>query len=36
MIKKKNQLVVPHKGKWTVKGGGNKKVTKLTDTQKKL
>ena len=34
MSKKKNQHVVPYKGKWAVKGEGNKKVTKITDTQK--
>lgn len=34
MSKKKNQHVIPYKGKWAVKGEGNKKVTKITDTQK--
>ncbi len=34
MSKKKNQHVVPYKGKWAVKGEGNKKVTKVTDTQR--
>jgi uncharacterized protein YdaT len=33
MSKKKNQHVVPHEGKWAVKGEGNKKFTKVTDTQ---
>ena len=31
---KKNQHVVPYKGKWAVRGEGNKKVTKVTTTQK--
>lgn len=30
----KNQHVVPHGDKWAVKGAGNKKATKVTDTQK--
>jgi len=30
----KNQHVVPHEDKWAVKGAGNKKATKVTDTQK--
>lgn len=34
MSKKKNQHVVPYKGKWAVKGEGNQKVTKVTETQK--
>lgn len=34
MSKKKNQHVIPHKGKWAIKGEGNKKVTKITDTKK--
>jgi len=29
----KNQHVVPHNGKWGVKGAGNTKVTKTTETQ---
>jgi hypothetical protein len=29
----KNQHVVPHAGKWAVKGAGNEKVTKVTNTQ---
>ncbi len=29
----KNQHVVPHNGKWGVKGAGNSKVTKTTSTQ---
>jgi len=32
--KKKNQHVIPYKGKWAVRGEGNKKVTKVADTQK--
>ena len=31
---KKNQHVVPHLGKWGIRGEGNKKVTKKTKTQK--
>jgi len=30
----KNQWVVKKDEKWAVKGEGNKKVTKVTDTQK--
>ncbi len=30
----KNQHVVPHNGKWGVRGAGNSKVTKTVDTQK--
>lgn len=30
----KNQWVVKHGGQWAVKGEGNKKATKVTDTQK--
>jgi len=30
----KNQWVVRHDDKWAVKGEGNKKATKVTDTQK--
>ncbi|WP_320018931.1 DUF2188 domain-containing protein [Labilibaculum manganireducens] len=29
----KNQHVVPHKNKWAVKGAGNNKATKVTNTQ---
>jgi len=29
----KNQHVVPHNNKWAVKGAGNTKVTKVTNTQ---
>lgn len=29
----KNQHVVPHQGKWAVKGEGNQKNTLKTDTQ---
>jgi hypothetical protein len=29
----KNQHVVPHNGKWGVKGEGNTKVTRITSTQ---
>lgn len=29
----KNQHVVPHRGKWAVKGEGNQKNTLITDTQ---
>jgi uncharacterized protein YdaT len=29
----KNQHVVPHNGKWGVRGEGNSKVTKATGTQ---
>ncbi|MDQ1095858.1 hypothetical protein QE441_002935 [Chryseobacterium sp. SORGH_AS909] len=31
---KKNQHVVPHQGKWAVKGAGNQKNTVITNTQK--
>lgn len=30
---KKNQHVVPHQGKWAVKGAGNQKNTVITNTQ---
>jgi len=30
----KNQWVVKHGDKWAVKGEGNKKATRVTDTQK--
>lgn len=29
----KNQHVVPHKGKWAVRGEGNERVTSVHDTQ---
>nr|WP_319571045.1 DUF2188 domain-containing protein [uncultured Draconibacterium sp.] len=29
----KNQHVVPHNGKWGVRGAGNSKVTKTANTQ---
>ena len=29
----KNQHVVPHYGKWAVRGSGNERVTKITSTQ---
>lgn len=31
---KKNQHVVPHGGKWAVKGEGNEKNTRIVETQK--
>jgi hypothetical protein len=31
----KNQHVVPHENGWAVKGAGNSKATKVTDTQAK-
>lgn len=31
---KKDQFVVPHDGKWAVKGVGNQKYTAITETQK--
>lgn len=31
---KKNQHVVPHNGKWAVRGANNQKVTKIVSTQK--
>jgi len=34
MTTKKNQHVVPHQDKWAVKGEGNQKATRVTDTQK--
>jgi uncharacterized protein YdaT len=34
MSKSKNQHVVPHNNQWGVRGEGNSKVTKITDTQK--
>jgi hypothetical protein len=30
---KKNQHVVPHNGKWGVRGAGNSRITKATETQ---
>jgi len=33
MPKGKNQHVVPHDGKWAVRGEGNEKVTSIHDTQ---
>ncbi|MCW3807067.1 DUF2188 domain-containing protein [Plebeiibacterium marinum] len=30
----KNQHVVPHNNKWAVKGAGNNKATRITNTQK--
>ena len=33
-MSKKNQHVVPHGKEWAVKGAGNEKATKITDTQK--
>lgn len=29
----KNQHVVPHNGNWAVRGEGNSKVTRVTDTK---
>lgn len=29
----KNQHVVPHNGKWAVRGAGNEKVTRIVNTQ---
>ncbi len=29
----KNQHVVPHNGKWAVKGDGNRRATRVTSTQ---
>ena len=29
----KNQHVVPHNGKWGVRGEGNSRITKATETQ---
>lgn len=35
MNKGKNQHIIPHSsGGWQVKGAGNEKATKITDTQK--
>jgi hypothetical protein len=28
----KNQRVIPHYGKWVIRGDGNEKVTKVTNT----
>jgi hypothetical protein len=33
MSKRGNQHVVPHHGKWAVKGAGNSRATKVHDTQ---
>ena len=33
-VKRKNQWVVPVAGGWAVRGEGNKKLTRITDTQK--
>ena len=30
----KNQHVVPHKGDWAVRGEGNRRVTRITGTQR--
>ncbi len=30
----KNQHVLPHGGKWAVKGDGNRRATKVAETQK--
>lgn len=30
----KNQHVIPHDGKWAIKGAGNSRATKIVDTQK--
>lgn len=30
----KNQHIVPNKGKWGVKGAGNKRISTITTTQK--
>lgn len=34
MSRRKNQHVVPHQGKWAVKGFGNKKITAVTELKK--
>lgn len=34
MAKGKNQHVVKHKDGWAIKGAGNEKATKVTDTKK--
>jgi hypothetical protein len=31
---KKNQWIIRHGDKWAVKGEGNKRATKITETQK--
>lgn len=36
MSKSKNQHVVKHENGWTVKGAGNTKATKITQTQKEV
>ncbi len=33
-MSKKNQHIVPHNGKWAVKGAGNSKATSVHDTQR--
>ncbi len=30
----KNQHVVPHNGDWAVRGKGNRRVTRITETQR--
>lgn len=32
-MKKRNQHVVPHEGKWAVRGAGSQRATSLHDTQ---
>ncbi|MFW6116391.1 MAG: DUF2188 domain-containing protein [bacterium] len=32
-MSKRNQHVVPHKGRWAVRGEGNQRVTRVTRTQ---
>jgi len=34
-MKKKNQHVVPHEDGWAIKGEGNKRATKVTETKAK-
>ena len=31
----KNQHIVPHGGKWAIKGAGNEKATKIVETHNK-
>ena len=33
MARNRNQHVVPHDGKWAVKGDGNRRATKVTNTK---
>lgn len=33
-MSKKNQHVVPHKGRWAVRGEGNRRVTRVAKTQR--